>query len=84
MSNTYHFELVEDKAATSSGFELRINVAVHTGAREGEITITPGCPTFGELDAQVTRLINELEKLRVDAEKRFADGPHGPISLDLG
>ncbi len=82
MTNTDQFELVEDEAITSSGFELRINVAVHTSPRDGEISITPGCAVFGEFDAQVTRLMDELEKLRCEAETRFAEGTFGPKSLD--
>jgi len=81
MTNTYQFELVEDRAPTPSGFELRVNVAVNTPVSEGEITITPGCATFGEFDAQITRLIGELEKLRKGGKVRFADGSFGPRSL---
>ena len=78
------FELVEDDAPTTSGFELRVNVARHTSAREGEITITTGCATFGEFDAEISRLIDELENVRTQAETRFAEGPFGPTPIDLG
>lgn len=81
--NTLQFELVEDPALTTSGFELRVNVASFTSKREGEISITSGCATFGELDTQISRLVNELEQIRTYGETRFAEGPFGPSSLQL-
>ena len=82
MADLDQFELVEDRGPLVSGFELRVNVAKYTSVRDGEVSITTGCATFGELDAEVTRLISELEKLRRAAEERFADGPFGPGPLN--
>ncbi len=75
------FELVEDQAATTSGFELRVNVAKYSSVNEGEISITNGCATFAEFDEEITRLISALEKIRTRGETRYAEGPFGPSPL---
>jgi hypothetical protein len=81
MSEHSTFELVDDSALTSSGFQLRVNVAIHTSARPDEVTVTPGCATFGEFQAAVRHLINELEAILTAGESRFAEGPFGPKPL---
>lgn len=83
MTSTYQFELVEEPAPTSSGFVLRVHVARWTSPEDGEISISPGCATFGEFDAQISRLIDGLERIRTEGETRFADGHFGPRSLNL-
>ena len=77
------FELVEDEAVTTSGFELRINVARFSSARPNEISITNGCATFGEFHEEAQRLIFELQDLISEAEKRFGSGDFGPTPLAL-
>ena len=83
MSEFSQFELVENESLTTSGFELRINVARHSSTKNGEVSITNGCATFGEFDTEVRRLIENLEQLLTDGETRFADGPFKPSPLNL-
>jgi len=81
MRNNSQFELVESVALTRSGFEVRVNVARFSSARDNEITITNGCASFAEFDQEITRLVDALEEIRTQGETRFADGPFGPKSI---
>ena len=83
MSGDGQFELVEDRANTRSGFELSLNLARHSSARSGEISIIRGCATIGEFQEQLNRVIDELQHHLLEAEKRFGDGPYGPRPLGL-
>jgi hypothetical protein len=76
--NHEQFELLEDEAVTTSGFELTVGLAEHSESEDGPIILTTGCATFGEFSSEIDRLIAGLEKVRTEGETRFADGDFGP------